>query len=74
MQRYERILKTIRICQNIYHTYRYRMSYSIGRTFEVPYWLTPAKRWANHQIDDFTLCISTTYSCTTNHIRVLFFL
>lgn len=48
MQRYERILKTIRICQNIYHTYRYRISYSIGHTFEVPYWLTPAKRWANH--------------------------
>lgn len=43
----------------IHHTYRYRMSYGIGRTFEVPYWLTPAKRWANHQIDDFTLRIST---------------
>lgn len=43
----------------IHHTYRYRMSYGIGRTFDVPYWLTPAKRWANHQIDDFTLRIST---------------
>ena len=43
----------------IHHTYRYRMSHGVGRTFEVPYWLLPAKRWANHQIDDFTLRIST---------------
>ena len=43
----------------IHHTYRYRMSNGVGRTFEVPYWLTPAMRWANHQIDDFTLRIST---------------
>ena len=41
----------------VHHTYRYRMSYGVGRTFEVPYWLTPAMRWANHQIDDFTLRI-----------------
>ena len=40
------------------HTYQYRMSTGVGRTFEVPYWLTPAKRWANRQIDDFTLRIS----------------
>lgn len=39
------------------HTYRYRMSYGVGRTFEVPYWLQPAMRWANRQIDDFTLRI-----------------
>ncbi len=43
----------------IHHTYRYRMSNGVGRAFEVPYWLTPALRWANHQIDDFTLRIST---------------
>ena len=44
--------------QNIvHHTYRYRMSYGVGRTFECPYWLTPATRWANGQIDDFTLRI-----------------
>lgn len=43
----------------IHHTYRYRMSNGVGRTFEVPYWLTPAQRWANHQIDDFTLRIKT---------------
>lgn len=41
----------------VHHTYRYRMSYGVGRTFEVPYWLRPAMRWANHQIDDFTLRI-----------------
>ena len=41
----------------IHHTYRYRMSYGIGRTFEVPYWLTPARRWQGGQIDDFTLRI-----------------
>ena len=41
----------------VHHTYRYRMSYGIGRTFEVPYWLKPAMRWANGQIDDFTLRI-----------------
>lgn len=44
--------------QNIvHHTYRYRMSNGVGRTFECPYWLTPATRWANGQIDDFTLRI-----------------
>lgn len=41
----------------IHHTYRYRMSYGVGRTFEVPYWLLPAMRWSNRQIDDFTLRI-----------------
>jgi len=43
----------------VHHTYRYRMSYGVGRTFEVPYWLLPAMRWANRQIDDFTLRIQT---------------
>ena len=41
----------------VHHTYRYRMSHGLGRTFEVPYWLLPAMRWANRQIDDFTLRI-----------------
>lgn len=41
----------------VHHTYRYRMSNGVGRAFEVPYWLTPALRWANGQIDDFTLRI-----------------
>ena len=41
----------------IHHTYRYRMSYGVWRAFEIPYWLTPALRWKNHRIDDFTLRI-----------------
>ena len=41
----------------VHHTYRYRMSFGAGSTFTISYWLTPAMRWANHQIDDFTLRI-----------------
>lgn len=41
----------------VHHTYRYRMSYALGNRFSIPYWLTPITRWANHQADDFTLCI-----------------
>ena len=52
----------------IHHTYNYRMSYGVGRTFEVPYWLTPAMRWANRQIDDFTLRIKATN--TAKHFLV----
>ena len=42
----------------VHHTYSYTMSYSVGKRFEIPYWLTPATRWANHGIDDFTLKIT----------------
>ena len=41
----------------VHHTYRYRMSYGVGRTFEIDYWLTPALRWENGRIDDFTMRI-----------------
>lgn len=41
----------------VHHTYRYRISNGVYQTFNVPYWLMPAMRWANHQIDDFTLRI-----------------
>lgn len=41
------------------HTYRYRMSFSVAQRFEIPYWLTPALRWANGQVDDFTLKITS---------------
>ena len=41
----------------VHHTYRYRMSSAVYQSFSVPYWLKPAMRWANHQIDDFTLRI-----------------
>lgn len=52
----------------IHHTYRYRMSNGVGRSFEIPYWLTPAMRWANSQIDDFTLIIKA--ENTTKHFVV----
>lgn len=39
------------------HTYTYKMSYGVGRTFEVPYWLKPAARWQGGVIGDFTLRI-----------------
>lgn len=41
----------------VHHTYRYKMAFRVGVTFEVPYWLTPVTRWANGQVDDFTLRI-----------------
>ena len=41
----------------VHHTYRYHMSHNVVNRFTIPYWLTPATRWANHQIDDFTLRI-----------------
>lgn len=43
----------------VHHTYRYRMSYGVGYKFSVPYWLTPVTRWANGQVDDFTMRIKT---------------
>jgi hypothetical protein len=42
---------------HVRHTYRYKMSYGVERDFEVPYSLAPATRWANGQVDDFTLRI-----------------
>lgn len=41
----------------IHHTYRYHMSKNVVNRFSIPYWLTPAMRWANNRIDDFTLRI-----------------
>ena len=41
----------------VHHTYRYRMGYNVSERFSIPYWLTPITRWANHQVDDFTLRI-----------------
>lgn len=43
----------------VHHTYRYKMSYGVGRKFEIPYWLTPVTRWSNGQVDDFTLRIKS---------------
>jgi len=39
------------------HTYTFDESVSVGEEFAFDYVLTAANRWANHQIDDFTLNI-----------------
>jgi hypothetical protein len=41
----------------VHHTYSYDTSNGIELTFGIDYKLTPAIRWANKQIDDFTLII-----------------
>ncbi len=41
----------------IKHTYNYDLSNSIDYNFDFEYVLTAANRWANKQIDDFTLII-----------------
>lgn len=43
----------------VHHTYRYRMSFNVAESFVIPYWLTPVNRWANGQVDDFTLRITS---------------
>ncbi|MFC4162756.1 YARHG domain-containing protein [Epilithonimonas zeae] len=43
----------------IKHTYNYDVSGSIDYNYEFEYVLTAANRWANKQIDDFTLIIDT---------------
>lgn len=42
----------------IQHTYDFDLSSSVEEVFYFPYVLTAANRWANHQIDDFTLNIN----------------
>ncbi len=41
----------------VHHTYSYKMSQTVGNIFEIDYKLSPAARWANKRIDDFTLII-----------------
>jgi hypothetical protein len=41
----------------IKHTYRYELSGSVTDLYSFSYVLTSAKRWANKQIDDFTLIL-----------------
>lgn len=41
----------------IIHTYRYHISGSVDMAFSFDYILTAANRWANKQIDDFTLLL-----------------
>lgn len=43
----------------VHHTYTYDMSMTVGTSYEFVYKLSPAARWANKRIDDFTLCIKT---------------
>lgn len=50
------------------HSYTYDESYGVGHSFWIDYKLTPATRWANHQIDDFTLRI--TAKGTSKHFIV----
>lgn len=41
----------------VHHTYTYKMSDVVGLSYLVSYKLSPATRWANGQIDDFTLIV-----------------
>lgn len=43
----------------VHHSYRYLTSGGLSANFEIPYILQPCTRWANHQVDDFTLRIAT---------------
>lgn len=42
----------------VQHTYEYDLSFSVAEEYNFPYVLTAANRWANNQIDDFTLNIN----------------
>lgn len=50
------------------HTYRYMLGYSVDILYFLDYKLTPAARWANKQIDDFTLIVSAKQS--TKHFFI----
>jgi len=41
----------------IKHTYQYKLSSSVDMNYSIEYVLTAANRWANKQIDDFTLIL-----------------
>lgn len=56
----------------VQHTYEYDLSFSVGEEFYFPYVLTAANRWANHQIDDFTLNINMG-DCESFRIKQTFF-
>lgn len=45
------------VVNTIHHQYRYKVSMNIAFPIQIFYTLTAANRWANHQIDDFTLNI-----------------
>ena len=57
----------------LHHHYRYLMSESVGYAFGLDYRLSPAIRWANHQIDDFSLiirCPNTAKHFTVNDFGI----
>lgn len=43
----------------VHHTYAYKESNGVNHSFWIDYKLTPANRWANKRIDDFTLRITS---------------
>ena len=50
------------------HSYNYDTSFGVSQAFIIDYKLTPATRWANKQIDDFTLVIRA--DNTAKHFRI----
>ncbi|MBQ2540813.1 MAG: YARHG domain-containing protein [Paludibacteraceae bacterium] len=52
----------------IHHTYSYRMTESVNWLYSLDYKLSPAARWANKQIDDFTLIVSA--NKTAKHFNI----
>lgn len=56
----------------VVHTYNYEISSSVGSFFRFDYILTAANRWANRQIDDFTLILDLG-ECEEYNIEKTFF-
>ena len=53
----EKIVPCSKNVRNIKHSYCYEASTSVANYYSFRYNLTPAIRWANRQIDDFTLIL-----------------
>lgn len=52
----------------VHHTYSYRMVEAVNWVYQLDYKLSPAARWANKQIDDFTLIVSA--NKTAKHFSI----
>ena len=52
------------------HTYRCKLSFDVYTLFSFNYKLSPATRWANHQIDDFTLRIKAEHTAKNFFVDV----
>ncbi len=57
---------------SIHHEYIFTLSSSIELDFNFDYILTAANRWANRQIDDFTLILELGEYCNYNVMRTFF--